>query len=96
MRERRNVRINGLVQGVGFREKVRRIALGHDVAGFVRNVGIDQVEIDVEGEPAVLDAFIAEVRARPPRASRVDGFITTPLPPQGVYGFSVAPTVRAG
>ncbi len=92
-RERRRVVIRGLVQGVGFREKVRRIALQHDVAGFVRNVGHDAVEIDVEGDPQVLDAFVEEVRARPPRHARVDEFTCTTLAPQGARGFVVAPSV---
>ena len=94
MRERRNVRIRGLVQGVGFREKVRRIALGHEVAGSVRNVGSDLVEIDVEGEPGVLDAFLGEVAARPPRAARVDDVSSTSLEPKGEEWFAIAPSIR--
>lgn len=93
MPERRNIAVTGLVQGVGFRETVRRIALRHAVAGFVRNVGWDTVEIDVEGEPAALVAFVAEVLAMPPRHARVENVRTTSAPARGAAGFIVAPSV---
>ncbi|HXF35316.1 MAG TPA: acylphosphatase [Candidatus Acidoferrales bacterium] len=96
MRERRNVKIRGLVQGVYFRETVRRIALGHAVDGFVRNVDYDLVEIDVEGEAAVVEAFVDEVLANPPVRARVVDVQTTVLAPEGAEGFRVASSVRAG
>jgi acylphosphatase len=54
MSERRQITIHGFVQGVFFRETVRQIAQRHPVAGFVRNVGRDRVQIEAEGEPAEL------------------------------------------
>lgn len=95
MRERRNVRIRGFVQGVFFRETVRRIALAYEVAGFVRNVDYDLVEIDVEAEPDVLEAFVDDVLAHPPSQARVDEVHSTALAPQDVQGFRVAPSLRA-
>lgn len=95
MRERRNVKIRGLVQGVYFRETVRRIALRHAVAGFVRNVEYDIVEIDVEGEAAVVDAFVQEVLANPPAHARVDDVESTTHPPGEARGFRVVSSVRA-
>jgi hydrogenase maturation protein HypF len=94
VRERRKVRIRGLVQGVGFRETVRRIASRHAVAGSVRNVGHDLVEIDVEGEPEALDAFLDEVRSSPPPRARVDEVSTSVHAPQGEEYFAIAPSVR--
>ena len=94
VRERRRITIRGLVQGVYFRETVRRIAGSHDVAGFVRNVDLDVVEIEVEAEPAVLEAFIGEVLGSPPPRARVDDVRHTVTAPTGERGFSVAPTVR--
>jgi acylphosphatase len=72
MRERRNVKIRGLVQGVFFRNTVQRIAERHGIDGFVRNVGSDILEIEAEGEPQAVDAFIDDVRNNPPRMARVD------------------------
>jgi hydrogenase maturation protein HypF len=93
-RERRRVTIRGLVQGVFFRETVRRIALAYEVSGFVRNVELDCVEVEAEGERAVLEAFIEHVLNNPPPRARVDRVHAVAAPPTGETGFSVAPTVR--
>jgi len=92
--ERRNVKILGAVQGVFFRETVRRIALRYDVHGFVRNVGFDAVEIEAEGVPAIVNAFISDVLAHPPAEARIDNVRSTSVPPQGTVGFSVARSLR--
>ena len=95
MRARRNIQIRGLVQGVYFRETVRRIALNYAVAGFVRNVGYDLVEIDVEAEAEILDAFVDDVLAHPPSQARVDEVKTTSLDAQNIEGFRVVSSLRA-
>ncbi len=59
----RRVLYSGSVQGVGFRWTARRCAMGHRVSGYVRNLPDGRVEIQAEGEPAELDAFLGEVRA---------------------------------
>jgi acylphosphatase len=91
--ERRRVSIHGLVQGVFFRETVRQISLRHAVVGFVRNAARDRVEIEAEGEPAAVAAFIDEVLAHPPAAARVEGATVTALPPRGDATFVVASSV---
>lgn len=93
MLERRRVTIRGFVQGVGFRETVRRIALRHAVGGFVRNVGRDCVEIEAEGEAAELDAVVDAVIGNPPPAARIDHVGVTRLEPTGERTFFVAPTM---
>lgn len=92
MLQRRRVTIRGFVQGVGFRETVRQIALRYAVAGFVRNVGRDCVEIEAEGEAAELDAVVDAVIANPPPAARIDQVGVTALAPVGDRSFCVAPT----
>jgi acylphosphatase len=94
MRERVNVRITGLVQGVFFREMVRQAAARHSVDGFVRNVGYDTLEIDAEGEPGVVKAFIDEVLRNPPPRARVDNVHCANVPPGNARGFVVAPSLR--
>lgn len=94
MRERMSVAIRGLVQGVFFRETVRRAAAQFGVAGFVRNVGYDALEIEAEGEANVVKAFIDEVLNNPPSHARIDEVRSASLPPTGASGFSVAPTSR--
>jgi len=94
MAERRRVTIHGFVQGIYFRETVRQIAQRHAVAGFVRNFGRDRVEIEAEGEPAELDAFVDAVLANPPPSARVDRVELSVATAIGESGFIVAPTVR--
>lgn len=92
--ERRNLKIRGIVQGVFFRETVRRTASRYGVRGFVRNVGFDALEIEAEGEPKVVNAFIEEILAHPPRGARIEDVRSTAVPPQGGEGFSVTPSIR--
>ena len=62
--QRRELLYTGNVQGVGFRYTARRIAQGHRVAGFVRNLRDGRVQIVVEGQPGEIDAFLSDLRAR--------------------------------
>lgn len=66
--------VAGTVQGVGFRPFVWRLAQRHRLAGFVRN-GAGGVVIEVQGQPAVSEAFAAALREElPPLAdvTRID------------------------
>ncbi len=60
--QRRHVVYEGMVQGVGFRYTVRRIASRLPVTGFVRNLADGQVELAVEGMPPELDRFLEAIQ----------------------------------
>ena len=63
------IRIRGVVQGVGFRPTVFRVAREHGVRGQVRNDG-EGVLIHAWAEPPALDAFVRAIaRACPPLAA---------------------------
>ncbi|MEM6655692.1 MAG: acylphosphatase [Planctomycetota bacterium] len=62
MPERRRVLFAGHVQGVGFRYTTHRIASGHAVTGFVRNLPDGRVELVLEGLADECDQVLAEVR----------------------------------
>lgn len=62
MNERRRIFFSGQVQGVGFRYTAIRIANAHPVTGWVRNRGDGRVELLVEGEGAVIESMLEEVR----------------------------------
>lgn len=61
---RREVFFTGNVQGVGFRYTAQRIAAGHDVTGFVRNLRDGRVQIVLEGQSTEIDAYLASLQAR--------------------------------
>ena len=83
------VELSGLVQGVGFRYKVDKIAQRHPVRGTVRNLPSGEVEIDIEGDDDAVEAFIREVLENPPRLSRVEGVKRTSAEPRGALDFRV-------
>jgi acylphosphatase len=64
-------RIHGIVQGVGFRYFVRRVARDLRLAGYVRNLSDGSVETVARGEAGQLQVLEAALR-RGPAASRVD------------------------
>jgi len=62
--EQRLIRFFGDVQGVGFRYTACRVAGGHDVTGYVRNLPDGSVECLVEGSVEEIDAFLAALGER--------------------------------
>jgi hydrogenase maturation factor HypF (carbamoyltransferase family) len=92
--ERRNLKIRGTVQGVFFRETVRRIASRYEVTGYVRNVGFDTVELEAEGEPSVVNAFIEHILAHPPPDARIEDVRSITVPSRADEGFYLLPSVR--
>jgi acylphosphatase len=83
----------GRVQGVGFRAQVVRIARGFPVAGSVRNRRDGRsLEIDVEGRPEAVDAFVDAVLADPPAFGRVDRIERKAAEPRGATRFEQAST----
>ncbi|HEX2065520.1 MAG TPA: acylphosphatase [Candidatus Thermoplasmatota archaeon] len=60
--------IEGVVQGVTFRESTRRQAERHAVRGWVRNLPDGRVEAVLEGDPAAVDAVAAWCQRGPERA----------------------------
>ncbi len=65
-----SIRVRGVVQGVGFRPFVYRLAQSHALTGWVLN-GEEGVEIHVEGDEPTLRAFVDEVRTQAPPAARI-------------------------
>lgn len=90
-RERRRVAVTGIVQGVGFRPFVYRLATARGLAGWARNTG-GGVEIEVEGEPAALDAFAAALVESAPPLARIEAVRSSPLGARGGAGFRILPS----
>lgn len=73
------IRIRGLVQGVGFRPTVWRLAQQHQILGHVLNDG-EGVRIVAVGTPENLRQFVAQLQERPPVLARIDAVISESLP----------------
>ena len=65
-----SIKVRGVVQGVGFRPFVYRLARANTLAGWVLN-GEEGVEIFVEGADKGLKAFVQELTAAPPSAAHI-------------------------
>jgi acylphosphatase len=88
MTVRRRVRAHGRVQGVFFRDSVRRDAEHAGVAGWAANRPDGSVEVVFEGEPAAVDRLVEACRAGPGHAT-VDRLDVAEEPPEGLRGFQV-------
>lgn len=66
---RLSVRINGRVQGVGYRYFVQRKANEKSLTGWVKNRADGTVEIEAVGAQQALEEFLSYVRVGPPAAN---------------------------
>ena len=85
---RRRVVVHGFVQGVFFRDTVRRSAETAGVSGWVRNNSDGTVEAVFEGADDSVERLVALCREGP-RGSRVDRVDVTPEEPERLAGFLV-------
>jgi hydrogenase maturation protein HypF len=95
MTEARRISVRGIVQGVGFRPFVFRLAERHGLAGWVLN-GERGVEIHAEGSGDAIDAFLAELQAAPPPAARIATCDAVPAALEGHAGFAIRTSAREG
>ena len=82
------MRARGRVQGVFFRDSVRREAESAGVAGWARNCPDGTVEAVFEGEPDAVDRLVEACRRGPGHAS-VQSLDVAEEAPEGLDGFSV-------
>ena len=86
--QRRRVVVQGHVQGVFFRETLRRRAGAAGVSGWVRNRSDGRVEAVLEGEREAVERLVAFAREGP-RGARVDWVDVANEEPEGLEGFEV-------
>ena len=88
----KQLRISGLVQGVGFRYSLAREARALGLAGWVRNRRDGTVEALLQGSAEAVDKLISWSRRGPPGA-RVDFVDVQPgAGSQSYAGFEQMPT----
>ena len=85
---RRGVAVRGVVQGVGFRPFVFRLAHEEGLAGFIGN-DTEGVTIEAEGATARVEAFLLRLRAEAPPLARIDSVVVAELEAKGESGFRI-------
>jgi acylphosphatase len=85
---RRRVVVSGRVQGVFFRDSVRRLAVQHGVAGWVRNRPDGAVEAVFEGQADAVERLVDFMGHGPPSA-HVQDVETAEEEPRGLGGFEL-------
>jgi len=68
---RAEIKVSGIVQGVGFRPFVYRTALANGLVGFVRNRGDAGVEIVVEGKEEEIRHFLKDLKEESPPLAQI-------------------------
>ncbi len=87
--KRLRISIRGIVQGVGFRPFVVRLATESGLRGEVRNLG-GRVEIIAEADPEAFDSFLTDLRGRLPPQAEIVHLETAPYDgPLDVSSFRV-------
>jgi acylphosphatase len=85
---RRRVVVHGHVQGVFFRDSVRRLAEQHRVSGWIANRWDGAVEAVFEGEPDAVERLVEFCR-QGPRGAQVESVDVSEEDPEGLSGFAV-------
>ncbi|MGB0013896.1 MAG: carbamoyltransferase HypF [Candidatus Sulfotelmatobacter sp.] len=89
-----SIRVRGVVQGVGFRPFVYRLARANTLAGWVLN-GEQGVEIFLEGTEKSLLAFVQNLKSQPPPASSITEIEVHRVNPVGLSGFTIRESQRS-
>lgn len=91
--QRYEAKVRGLVQGVGFRPFVARLARKLELTGYVINDGTG-VFIDVEGPRDRLERFFAQLRTEAPPLSRISTIERDEKEPIGHQSFSIRESLK--
>lgn len=85
---RRRLVVHGTVQGVFFRDTLRRLAERHGVAGWARNTPEGTVEAILEGDEDAV-ARLVEFARKGPEGARVERLEENAEEPEGLGGFAI-------
>ncbi|MCS7095648.1 MAG: carbamoyltransferase HypF [Candidatus Bathyarchaeota archaeon] len=87
---RLRIRVTGIVQGVGFRPFIYRIAVKNGLNGYVKNMGDAGVEILLEGNPESVNSFLKDLHEKKPPLAKICGIFTSELGGENQYeGFTI-------
>jgi len=87
-RTARRVYVRGVVQGVGFRPFIHRLALRHELGGWVRNTS-GEVQLALEGTDQAIAEFLAALRAEAPPLAAIETVEVRASAPLGLERFTI-------
>lgn len=94
-KKRKKIHVSGVVQGVGFRPFIYRLAEKHQLSGWVINHSAG-VDIEAEGEAGRLEEFLREIREDPPVLAQIVSIESKDIPPLGEKRFQIKASRRNG
>lgn len=89
------IRVEGIVQGVGYRPFVYTLATRLELGGWVGN-DTRGVFVEAEGSPAALDQLVAALAAEAPPLARVERVSAQPMPAVGETAFAIVASRSPG
>jgi hydrogenase maturation protein HypF len=88
MEQRAVINVRGVVQGVGFRPFIYRLAIQHHLRGWVRNTS-GNVEIEVEGKESEVNNFLSDLKTQTPPQARIEQMQVALSLPEGYTDFRI-------
>jgi len=92
MSVRKAIEIAGIVQGVGFRPFVFRLATENNLTGFITNTEAG-VSIEVEGSAEGVEAFLSRLPIEVPPLARITNLVVTDRAPNHDVDFRILPSL---
>jgi hydrogenase maturation protein HypF len=89
--ERRQIHVEGMVQGVGFRPFIYALATESGLGGFVLNNSAGVV-IELEGNRQALDRFLEDLREQAPPQALIEKIVCDAIPARGEKRFTIGPS----
>jgi len=89
------LRVSGVVQGVGFRPFVHRLATEAGLAGWVRNTA-GGVDVSLEGAAHAIDRFVLRLTDEVPPLARIEHIERRPGAAEGRTSFAILPSAANG
>jgi hydrogenase maturation protein HypF len=93
MEIRRQIKVSGIVQGVGFRPYVYRLATEQHLTGHIRNTS-EGATIELQGPPSVLEDLLDRLPKEAPPLARISDIQVHDIPCNGDHGFSILESGR--
>ncbi|HCJ67118.1 MAG TPA: carbamoyltransferase HypF, partial [Elusimicrobia bacterium] len=91
-RKYQRITVKGIVQGVGFRPFVYRIAKKNNLKGWVCNTS-QGVIFEIVGEKKSLESFLKELKTSPPPAAKIDSIAVENIKPKNYINFVIKESI---